>query len=57
MILVAIFMSGQLYFDKLDESKQSLGKCILVDNTWYTPPEFELLGGKKAKRWKQVPAA
>ena len=46
-------VSGQLYLDRLGESKQSLAKCILVGGTWYTPPEFESLGGKKAKKWKQ----
>ena len=33
--------------------KRSLGKCILASNVWYTPPEFEALGGKRARRWKQ----
>ena len=32
---------------------ESLGKCILANTIWYTPPEFEALGGKKAKRWRQ----
>ena len=43
-------VAGCLY---LNESKKSLGKCILANNVWYTPPEFEALGGKKAKRWRQ----
>ena len=27
--------------------------AFFVGGTWYTPPEFESLGGKKAKKWKQ----
>ena len=46
-------ISGQLYVDKLDESKRSQGKCILVSGTWYSPSEVEALGGKKAKKWRQ----
>ena len=46
-------VAGCLYLNKLNESKKSLGKCILANNVWYTPPEFEALGGKKAKRWRQ----
>ena len=46
-------VTGFLYLNKLDESKKSLGKCILANNVWYTPPEFEALGGKRARRWKQ----
>ena len=45
--------SGQLYLDRLSESKQSLAKCILVGGAWYTPPEFESFGGKRAKKWKK----
>ena len=45
--------SGQLYLDRLGESKQSLAKCILVGGAWYTPPEFESFGGKRAKKWKK----
>ena len=44
---------GQLYLSNLDESKRSLGKCVLVNGAWYTPPEFESLGGNKAKWWRQ----
>ena len=46
-------VSGQLYVDKLDESKRSPGKCVLVNGSWYTPSEVEALGGKKAKKWRQ----
>ena len=46
-------ISGQLYVDKIDESKRSPGKCILVSGTWYSPSEVEALGGKKAKKWRQ----
>ena len=45
-------VSGKLYPDKM--SKKSPGKCVWVDNQWYTPTEVEVLGGKKAARkWKQ----
>ena len=40
-------VSGCLCLNKLEESKKYLGKCILANNIWYTPPEFEALGGKK----------
>jgi hypothetical protein len=42
-------ISGQLYVDKMDESKMSSGKCVLVCRAWYSPSEVEALGGKKAK--------
>ena len=34
---------------KFDESKKVLRNCVLVNGSWYTPAEFESLGGKKAK--------
>ena len=46
-------ISGQLYVDKMDESRRSLGKCVLVSGAWYSPSEVEALGGKKAKKWRQ----
>ena len=46
-------LSGYLYVNKLDESKKSLGKCILAKGVWHSPPEFEALGGKRSKRWRQ----
>ena len=45
-------LSGQLYANKLDESKKALGKCILAKGTWHSPPEFEVLGGRKSKKWR-----
>ena len=38
--------------NKLDESKKPLGKCILAKGVWHFPPEFEVLGGKRSKRWR-----
>ena len=46
-------VSGRLYIDKLNESKRSPGKCVFVDGVWRTHSEFEILGGKKAKKWRQ----
>ena len=46
-------LSGYLYVNKLDESKKSLGKCILAKGVWHSPPEFEALGGKRSKHWRQ----
>ena len=46
-------ISGQLYVDKMDESKRTSGKCVLVSGAWYSPSEVEALGGKKAKKWRQ----
>ena len=46
---MAAFLHGQLYGDKMDESKRSSGKCVLVSGAWYSPSEVEALGGKKAK--------
>ena len=38
----------------LKNSKSGTSKCILSGSTWYTPSEFEFLGGKaKAKNWKR----
>ena len=36
-------ISGQLYVDKMDESKRSSGKCVLVSGAWYSPSEVEAL--------------
>ena len=46
-------VAGCLYLNKLNKSKTSLGKCILANNVWYTPPEFEALDGKRARRRRQ----
>ena len=46
-------LNGQRYVGKLDVSKRSVGKCVLSSGKWCTPPEFEVLGGKKARKWKQ----
>ena len=37
--------------DKLDESKRLLGKCILLEGSWYTPSEYlnPIVG-----KWKQL---
>ena len=45
--------TARFYLDKLDESKRSLGKCILLEGSWYTPSEFESHCGKKTKKWRQ----
>ena len=45
---------GKLYFDKLDLTKKSPGKCVLVNSVWYTPLELKGLAGKKAKQWRQT---
>ena len=45
-------LTGQLYVNKLDESKKILDKCILAKGSWYSPPEFEVLGGMKSKKWR-----
>ena len=45
--------TAQFYLDKFDESKRSLGKCILLNGSWFTPSEFESHCGKKSKKWKQ----
>ena len=45
--------TAQFYLDKFDESKRTLGKCILWNGSWYTPSEFESHCGKKSKKWKQ----
>ena len=47
-------LSGHLYLNKLAESKKTLGKCILVKGTWYTPLDFEALAGKKGRKWRQT---
>ena len=42
---------GEFYAEKL---KSGTSKCILSGSKWYTPSEFESLGGKaKAKNWKR----
>ena len=37
----------------VNESKKTLGKCILARGTWHSPPEFEALGRKKSKKLRQ----
>ena len=46
-------LSGNLYLRKLDESNRSQSKCVVISGKWYSPPEFETLAGKKAKKWRQ----
>ena len=46
-------LSGNFYLSRLLESNQSQSKCILVSSKWYSPPEFEALAGKKARKWRQ----
>ena len=43
--------TARFYLDKLDESKRSLGKCILLEGSWYTPSEYlnPIVG-----KWKQL---
>ena len=45
--------TARFYLDKLDESKRSLGKCVLLEGSWYTPSEFESHCQKKTKKWRQ----
>ena len=46
-------VSGQLYIDRLPkERSKRVGQCVLSASRWYTPLEFEKLGGKSAKKWK-----
>ena len=45
--------TAQFYLDKFDESKLSLGKCILLNGSWFTPSGFESHCGKKSKKWKR----
>ena len=33
-------------------TRESGSKCALSDSKWYTPLEFEKLGGKSARKWK-----
>lgn len=41
-------------FSSFFRSHLSGEKCILHDKRWFTPPEFEKLGGKESsKKWKQ----
>jgi len=47
---------GQLYLDKIQNvsSKRITSKCILCAGRWYTPVEFEGVGGKgKFKSWRR----
>ena len=44
-------LSGNL--SKLDESNKSQSKSIVVSGKWYSPPEFETLVGKKARKLRQ----
>ena len=46
-------LSGNLYLSKIDESDKSQSKCVVVSGKWYSPPEFETLTGKKARKWRQ----
>ena len=47
-------VSGSLYLSKLDESKKPQPKCILVNGSWYSPPEFESFAGGKAEEVETV---
>ena len=50
---------GKLYVEKLKPSASAGGKtrrvipkCILSRSKWYSPSEFEVLGGSSAKKWR-----
>jgi len=46
-------VSGQLYIDRLPKERaKCVGQCVLSSSKWFTPLEFEKLGGKSAKKWK-----
>jgi len=46
-------VSGQLYIDRLPKERaKRVGQCVLSSSKWFTPLEFEKLGGKSAKKWK-----
>ena len=45
--------TSKLYVDRVDLSKRTLGKCVLYNGKWDSPSEFETLGGKRAKKWRQ----
>ena len=48
-------VTGDLYIEKL-KGPGNMGshKCILSNSAWYTPVEFEALGGKsKSKYWRR----
>ena len=42
---------GSLYLDKRGDKGKRGSKCVLSDSKWYTPLEFEKLGGKSARKW------
>ena len=44
---------AKLYVDRVDLSKRAVGKCVQCSGKWYSPSEFETLGGKRAKKWRQ----
>ncbi len=47
--------TGRLYLGKLAKSKpRAMDKCIHAEGKFYTPGEFEVLGGRgRAKSWKK----
>ena len=47
--------TGELYLEKLSSATGNKGsaKCILSNPIWYSPVEFEALGGRaKSKKWQ-----
>lgn len=46
-------MCGKLYVDRVDLSKWAVGKCVQCGGKWYKLSEFEILGGKRDKKWRQ----
>ena len=48
--------TGELYLEKLSSATGNKGsaKCILSNPIWYSPVEFEALGGRaKSKKWQK----
>ena len=44
---------GELYINDLSQKGNKLPKCILCGGKWYTPPEFEGIGGKsRSTKWR-----
>ena len=48
--------TGALFVDKIKDYRGNIGnlKCIFSESTWYSPIDFEALGGKaKSRNWRR----
>ena len=45
---------GEFFPSKCKKSGKNIAQCIKYNSRWMNPIEFESLGGKQGKKWKET---